>query len=347
MATCADKFWGLSERLFLTWLAEKLQRPTGWSVLWGHGICAREFEMNAHDPRHVPVDVFRTQMKYLLSQGYTFITMSEGIKRLASGQRMERAVTLTFDDGFRNVVELAYPVMRELGLKGCLYVITDYVETNRVLWTDMVDVVCWYHLQQCRPLTLHLPEGDQTFQLRDPGAAYQSLKAIKRQLRKLPETQRPSFFQQIEALFRDVPSQFVPSDFYFAAWDDLRALDPDILEIGSHTKSHPNLANVDEPARLLAEVSESKAILERQLNRKVEHFCYPAGSYSPAVIDEVRRAGYQSAVTIKHGKCRAGISPYELTRLNLPNTVPFLKARTSGLESAVRGVQRGLGVGQA
>src|SRR6185369_6985958 len=132
--------------------AEKFQRDSGWSIIWGHGICPREFELNRHDPRHVPVEVFRQQMKYLLSRGYTFVTMTEGIQRLRSGQSLKKLVTLTFDDGFRNVVELAYPVMQELQLKGCLYVITDYANTNRLLWTDMVDVLCWYHKGK-KPLT--------------------------------------------------------------------------------------------------------------------------------------------------------------------------------------------------
>jgi peptidoglycan/xylan/chitin deacetylase (PgdA/CDA1 family) len=337
-----EDMWGLADKLYVNSLAEQLQRQQGWIIIMGHGICREAIEMIEYFPRHVPVDVFRDQMTYLLSHGYTFITMTEGMERLRSGRSMKKLVTLTFDDGFRNVLDLAYPVMQELELKGCLYVITDYANTDRLLWTDMVDLLCWYH-RGTGSIQVTFPDRVFNFPLENKKSTFSAISSIKRHFRRLPESQRQEYFKQVEERFAEVPKEFIPSDFYFASWEELRGLDPQVLEIGSHTASHPNLANVDEPARLRREVFDSKANLERELGRTIEHFCYPAGSYNPAVLEQVRKAGYASGVTLIRGVNDGMVSALELMRLNQPATLPQFKARISGLETAVRNLRRMVG----
>jgi peptidoglycan/xylan/chitin deacetylase (PgdA/CDA1 family) len=69
-----------------------------------------------------------------------------------------------------------------------------------------------------------------------------------------------------------------------------------LVEIASHTMTHPDLTRLD--ARALAiQLDASKATLEQLLGHPVDDFCYPYGRFDPRIVAAVAAAGYQSATT--------------------------------------------------
>lgn len=327
------RLWMVADSLRLPDCLERFHTSEGWRILWAHGVCSDADMPIEHYPRDISVSAFRSQMEYLLSAGYRFISLTEGLQRMQRGQSLNRLVTLTFDDGFQNVIERAYPVMVELGLKGCLYVVAGCIGKNRPLWTDMIDVVCLH--SGLNSVEFDFPEGRFSFPLRDEETALKSSREIKRRFRNMTESCRCEYFCQVEQAFDVLPSECTPTNFHFATWDQLRALDPNVLEIGNHTFSHPNLANVADTNALEREIQRSKTSIEAQLGREIRHFCYPAGSYNSNVISRVARAGHWSAVTIEYGANPPSQSPFALLRLGLPSTLAHFRARMSGLEAIV------------
>jgi peptidoglycan/xylan/chitin deacetylase (PgdA/CDA1 family) len=93
-------------------------------------------------------------------------------------------------------------------------------------------------------------------------------------------------------------------------------------EIGSHSATHPNLRHLS-TAEAREEIFASKKSLEDRFGREVRHFCYPYGSWNPAVRDLVAEAGYQTACTMRFGVNPAGTSPFELRRI-----IPLSSAET-------------------
>ena len=79
---------------------------------------------------------FRAQMEYLKSHGYTTITFSE-MRDIESGKLKAPAkpVVVTFDDGYANNYENAYPVLKELGLKGCIFLVYETIDSHNS-WHD-------------------------------------------------------------------------------------------------------------------------------------------------------------------------------------------------------------------
>jgi len=98
-------------------------------------------------------------------------------------------------------------------------------------------------------------------------------------------------------------------------------------EVGSHTRSHANLTQVN-PQQLEAEICGSRQELESLLTQEggVQHFCYPYGSLDGAALAMVARAGYRTATTTARGRVDPGRqpNPLALPRVRVNRTTTFL-----------------------
>ena len=109
---------------------------------------------------------------------------------------------------------------------------------------------------------------------------------------------------QAEALIRQATPDFRPTASQQAAfdmmnWDDLLSLDPDLITVGSHTLSHPILTSLS-AQEIELELMESRRCLEQRLQRPVDFFCYPNGSYDKRAYQLVQKT-YRAAVTTESG----------------------------------------------
>jgi peptidoglycan-N-acetylglucosamine deacetylase len=96
---------------------------------------------------------------------------------------------------------------------------------------------------------------------------------------------------------------------------DLRDFVSSGFEIGSHGMLHRNLAKTPR-ADLRWEISDSKTDLQQIIGQEVSTFCYPIGGRNPAVVEEVRRAGYDGARTTRMLSTRSDFDP-----LAIPTTI--------------------------
>lgn len=86
------------------------------------------------------------------------------------------------------------------------------------------------------------------------------------------------------------------------------------MDIGSHTRTHAQLDDLD-AAAAHEEISESRQLLEQLLDCPVRHFCYPYGQFSPEHAVLARQAGYITATTTARGRVHPGDDPYTLRRI--------------------------------
>jgi peptidoglycan/xylan/chitin deacetylase (PgdA/CDA1 family) len=96
-------------------------------------------------------------------------------------------------------------------------------------------------------------------------------------------------------------------------WDAVLRLNKEGVAFGSHTRSHPFLSTLS-GGKIGDEVAGSKSVIEERLQKPVDAFCYPYGDYDERVLQEVNKAGYKAAVTIKRGLVHRNDSPVELRR---------------------------------
>jgi peptidoglycan/xylan/chitin deacetylase (PgdA/CDA1 family) len=214
---------------------------------------------------------------------------------------LRRRVALTFDDGLKSNVEVAYPILQRLGLTATFFVCPGLVERGAWLWN---------HEARQRLLSLRDGEFDELAKAlggpADVEAFVEWMKGLKLAGRR-----------RVEDAIRAATPRFSPSaaqreEFDLAEWGSLRRLDPRVVELGSHTLSHPILTSLS-PNEVEREVRDSRYALESRLNRPVSLFCYPNGNLDEAALASARRH-YRSAVTVESGSLGGDVDPHRLPR---------------------------------
>lgn len=205
---------------------------------------------------------------------------------------LRRCAALTFDDGLRNNVEVAWPLLERLALPATFFVCPGLVDEGRWLWT---------HEARARLRSMAVPEAQAEAQVRG--------------MKALPLAERLDAEARLrEATPRWKPAAEEKADHDLADWQELRALDPALVSVGSHTLTHAVLTKLD-AARMEHEVAASRRAIEERLQRPVASFAYPNGDVDAAVHGCVARH-YACAVTAHEGFVEPGGDPHLLRRVN-------------------------------
>ncbi len=99
-------------------------------------------------------------------------------------------------------------------------------------------------------------------------------------------------------------------------WNGLRKLASSGWEIAGHTRTHPRMADLNDP-EAIRELTESQNVMEAEFGRPARTFCYPLGSVGKRTPKLVRGAGFIGACTTKSGIARPGADPYLLPRVKV------------------------------
>ena len=132
-------------------------------------------------------------------------------------------------------------------------------------------------------------------------------------------------------IITDFADQAETDDIYenYANWEQLREMADAGMEIGSHSRNHPDLAGKDLDY-LVWQALGSKEAIEANIGTHPHILSYPAGSYDQLVIDVFRSAHFWGAVTTQQGAEHSseGDDPFKLKRVRISNTtgVPQLEA---------------------
>jgi peptidoglycan/xylan/chitin deacetylase (PgdA/CDA1 family) len=121
---------------------------------------------------------------------------------------------------------------------------------------------------------------------------------------------------------------------HFMDAGQIRTLAADGMEIGSHSRSHPYLARINDEGTLRAEILGSRLKLEALLGRPVTAFAYPFGHTTPRIVEMVREAGYRSARSTYPGIRHDRRDLFDLTGLIDVTSIAKVEAGVRAAEMA-------------
>jgi peptidoglycan/xylan/chitin deacetylase (PgdA/CDA1 family) len=268
------------------------------TVLCYHRIGYRSEHYQGYRPNFsASPESFALQMKFIRAF-LNPVSLSDVVKWVEEGIPLpRRPVLVTFDDGYKDNGDVAWPIMRDLGIPGVVFVATDHIGSpNPFLW-DFV-AYCFEATKAERICSSLLGEKRLASQADRQKNISLWIEAAKR----LPAKSRWDAARLLASELNVSP----PSDAFanlYLSWEDLRRLDCQGLEFGGHTCSHPILTKVSlDEAR--AEIVGCQERLTVELKRPALGFAYPNGSrwdYAEEHERMVRDAGFSIAFTLERG----------------------------------------------
>lgn len=261
----------------------------------------------------VDVADLRWQLTYL-RRHFDIVPLSQIFKQLRAGVPLDRlSVVLTIDDGRRNCYEVLFPILKEFDIPATFFVVTSFIRCEDWLWTDKV---LWLSEHPSRPNELSGNEIEVMFE---------SLNRLR------PEIRNTLIAEIAAGMGVSIPSE-PPAKYAPCTWSELSEMaESGLVEIGSHTVTHPILASIGEDESW-EELTVSRRQIEDALRRPVEFFCFPNGKsrdYRPSQLHQVRDAGYVGAVSANFGMVTSGANPFELPRLGVSSRSDSLAFRKS------------------
>ncbi len=226
----------------------------------------------------------------------------------------ERAVAITFDDGYADNRTQAQPILARHGLPATFFIATDFLDGGR-MWNDtVIESVRLCRAPQLDLRSIAKPDGGDLglHPITHAEDKRNAIGAIIGQIKYLPVAQRHALTVQIA----DCAGVHAPTDLMLTS-QQVRELRQSGMQIGAHTRSHPILATLSADAAQ-AEIAESRLRLEQLLGERVGLFAYPNGKpgtdYSPQSVEIVRALGFDAAVSTTWGAARSGTDPFQIPR---------------------------------
>ncbi|HET7847685.1 MAG TPA: polysaccharide deacetylase family protein [Pseudolabrys sp.] len=248
----------------------------------------------------VTPDFFEALLRRLKGAALDIISLDAMHERLVRGDFSRRFMCITFDDGYRDVMQWAYPLLEKYDMPFALYIATSFPERLGELWWLALEAV----IARNERVTMRFAGEERALDCRGAeqkrtafDLAYGYLRSLQTEdeLRRVIRDLCTSYRVDIASFGRDL----------CMGWDEIgrMARDP-LVTIGAHTVNHVMLKKVPGDAAVRDEMDASRAAIEAAIGRRPEHLAYPVGDPTSAGPREFRIAaelGFKTAVTTRPG----------------------------------------------
>jgi len=272
-----------------------------------------------------------------IAKYFEFVSLTDWLERKQKSLKLpQKACAITFDDGWADNYEFAYPVLKDNSVPATIFIVSDMIGTDMMFWPERLarlaskiskdspqnwDKTSLQWLRQART--------DYTFSNIPP--TREQLTQLIAHAKKNSDQSNHALLDKIE---QELKINIQPPTSALLSWNQLTEMDKSgLIEIGSHTCTHTRLTSQISMDKLASEIVNSKLHIESRLGEKIKTFCFPNGDYSAAALDLVKQT-YIGAVTTEHGWNSIDNDSYHLRRIGIhediaKDKIAFL-ARISG-----------------
>ena len=272
-----------------------------------HRVVPRHDPMRPNEPT---IAQFDWQMR-ILRDNFNPLPLVEAIDRLHTGTLPNRAICVTFDDGYADNELYALLILKKYAIPATVFVSTGFLNGGR-MWNDSVIEV----FRNFDGDELDLGELDLgCYSLQSNPQRLAAIDSVIQRIRHLEPLTRAALVHEIEKRVTALPGDLMLTDA------QIQSLARNGVSIGAHTVNHPILCSVSS-AIAHREIQDSKSYLEELLQEKIEVFAYPNGrpvlDYNEVHRDMVEALGFKAAVSTHWG-----VSTSQSDRFQLPRFTPW------------------------
>ena len=308
-----------------------LHRRRGALIFYAHRVAADdECFLQGLSPQYLSA-----QLEYL-TRHHEILSLSELVQRFEDRKPIpERCAVLTFDDGFKDNLDDALPILQRYRVPATIFLVTGSVSSGELPWPQRIGCI----LQRTTKTEVcHAVLGGLRIPITSPARRRLAHKALKSAMESLGRSARE---RVIDDLARTLEVE--PVRGRMLTWQDVREMRVVGMEFGAHTFSHPFSARIPlDEARW--EMERSREDLKEHLGIDHPPFCFPAGSMNPQLVSLARELGFRSCFERDRRRrfnTLVNADPFRLCRVGLPNgPAVVLEAEIDGPFHAIRRLYR-------
>jgi len=240
----------------------------------------------------MPPKLFEEVIRFL-KKNYQVIVLEEYLEGPERFENKKNIVTLSFDDGYKDNIEYAAPILEQYNCPASFYVVTDCVEKNIPTWTYIVD----YSFQNAKVDFIefdldYVPEYLKKIDLRS--GLNKKPREVKPWMKTLSNKKRKEVLQRIFAQSNtELPGNLMMN------WNEIKQLQNAGFFISSHSHTHPMLAKLETEEEIKEELVTSFKKIEKNLGIEPVTISYPMGSFDTRVMALAKEAGYRNGLAVE------------------------------------------------
>jgi len=221
--------------------------------------------------------------------------------------RAKPRVAITFDDGWKDNFQTAFPIARKYGLPFTIFICPELIGGNGHFWTETVSSL-WGAAK--RAGKLHVMRG------LSQGRMNGSVDGLIERLKQTSESDRETFISEVRAaLVRYNVTPQTPDMGELLNWDEVKKMSEAGVQFGSHTNTHQILTQIPQ-TDAAQELTQSKRAIETQL-KSCPWLAYPNGDWSQQVRQLAFESGYRGAFANSPGVWKRTTDPFCIPRINI------------------------------
>ena len=238
-----------------------------------------------------------------LTQNFTVVSLENYLQDPGTFKVKRKTATVMFDDGYRDNVEVAAPILKKFNCPASFYVVSGCIDNNIPTWTYIIDNTFLKTKKNRIEFDYaFVPEKFKSIQLKLSNRHNPLIGEIKPWLKKVTNTQRLLIFQSLLDQCADVP---VPGD-KMMNWNEVRQLDSEGFIIGSHTHTHPMLSSLEDEGEITGELKKSAQKIYQKVGKYPLTISYPINSFDERVIRLSKQEGYKYGLAVGQHFFRVG-----------------------------------------
>jgi len=259
----------------------------------------------------------------LLTEFFEPVHLDDWVSAAAHAEPLpRRACAVTFDDGWRDNHDHAWPILRRLGFPATIFLVSDLVGSTYSFWPNRLarNLVAWDASRTSelgQDLAGRLRAAGIPLDMRGAGLSLHAIDGVIEHAKGLSDSHLQELMADWERAIGDGPVRSPD----LMTWGEARRMaDSGLVRFGSHSRRHTRLREGVSLDTMEDEISGSKRVLEQNLGGQVRLFCFPNGDYTPDALSLVRRH-YAGAVTTKSGWTHARSDMHLLPRVGMHQDV--------------------------
>ncbi len=284
----------------------------------------------------VTPEAFRQHLT-VLGDYFNMVKLSDWIQLKQDGKTLPaNACAITFDDGWVDNYEFAFPILQELNIPATIYLVSGMIGTNDMFWPERLarlvsTIASDYPQHWTHPELSWLQNSPKDYSFSEIPPNREQLSCLCASAKSYSDEEIHTRLSHIENTLQLNIDASSPS---LLNWQQVATMvNTGLIEIGSHTCQHTRLNEQTSAEVIKQEIINSKKEIEQHTEQTIKTFCFPNGDYNPQALELVKQ-NYMAAVTTKNGWNTAGTNNHQLQRIGIHQDVAHDKtsflARISG-----------------